>query len=239
MIENINYLIELVGGKSNALTILALFIGLFFSFYFYFKTFFRLVFTTERIFKTKEEIVDWKNEENIYTTRILFYNNGRKTLTENEIKKLNINCNNEIISIRLLEDIENIKLHQKSSQIEININYLDSSKFFVVEIEHRGHIEVEGRISESGEILRTEPRYWIIINLILIIYFFFGMFYNVIIHLNEKNSNYSSALINLLLLFSLGITMRFIHSLLFIPDSISSKYIGAKDKWNKEFKNQF
>ncbi len=238
MIENINYLIDLVGGNSNALTILALFIGLFFSFYLYFKTFFRLVFTTERIFKDRNENTDWKNEKNQYTTRILFYNNGRKTLTKNEIKQLVINYSKDILSIRLLEDNNNIKLHKKNKKINIDIDYLDSSKFFVVEIEHNGYVEVDGRISETGEILRTEPTYWIVINIVFMIYLVFSMF-NIMFHLEDKNINQNSNLINFLLIIGVFITIRFIHSLLFIPDSIAGKYLHLKDKFNREFKNKF
>ena len=238
MIEDINYLIDLVGGNSNSLTILALFIGLFFSFYLYFKTFFRLVFTTERIFKDRNEKTDWKNEQNQYTTRILFYNNGRKTLTKNEINQLVINYSKDILSIRLLEDNENIKLHKKSKKINIDIDYLDSSKFFVVEIEHSGYVQVDGRISETGEILRTEPTYWMVINIVFMIYLIFSMF-NFVYHLKYKNINQNSDLINFLLIIGVFITIRFIHSLLFIPDSITGKYLHPKDKFNREFKNTF
>lgn len=238
MIENINYLIDLVGGNSNALTILALFVGLFFSFYLYFKTFYRLVFTTERIFKDRNENTDWKNEKNQYTTRILFFNNGRKTLTKNEIKQLTINCSKDILSIRLLEENKNIKLHKKNKKINIDIDYLDSSKFFVVEIEHNGYIEVDGRISETGEILRTEPTYWMVINIVFMIYLVFSML-NIMFHLEDKNTNQDSNLINFLLIIGVFITIRFIHSLLFIPDSIDGKYLHPKDKFNTEFKNKF
>ena len=238
MIQNINYLIELVGGKSNALTILALFIGLFFSFYLYFKTFFRLVFSTERIFKNRNENTDWTNEENKYTTRILFCNNGRKTLTKNEIKQLVINYSKDIFSIRLLEENKNIKLHKKSKKINVDIDYLDSSKFFVVELEHNGYVDVDGRVSETGEILRTEPTYWIVINIIFMVYLAFSMF-NILMHMEDKNINQTSNWINFGLIIGVGLTIRFIHSLLFIPDSISGKYLDPKDKFNREFKNTF
>ena len=238
MIQNINYLIELVGGKSNALTILALFIGLFFSFYLYFKTFFRLVFSTERIFRNRNENTDWTNGENKYTTRILFYNNGRKTLTKNEIKQLVINYSKDIFSIRLLEENKNIKLHKKAKKINIDIDYLDSSQFFVVELEHNGYVDIDGRVSETGEILRTEPTYWIVINIIFMVYLVFSMF-NIMFHMEDKNINQTSNWINFGLIIGVGLTIRFIHSLLFIPDSISAKYLDPKDKFNREFRNSF
>ncbi|MEZ7507280.1 hypothetical protein [Flavobacterium sp. Arc2] len=238
MIKNINYLIDLVGGNSNALSILCLFIGLFVSFYLYFRTFYRLVFSTERICKKRNEITDWKNEQNEYTTRVLFYNNGRKTLTKTEIKQLEINSTNDILSVRLLEDVKSLKLNLKKSRIRIDIEHLDSSNFIVLEIEHKGSINVEGRISETGEILHTEPRFWVVINIIFIIYLFYALF-NVLLSLDDKNLNDSSTIVNFLLIVGVFLTVRFIHSLLFIPDSLSAKYLHPKDKWNIEFKNNF
>ena len=236
MIDNINYFIDLVGGKSNALTILALFIGLFFSFYLYFRTFFRLVLSSERIYRDRNETTDWKSEQNQYTTRLLFYNNGRKTLTKNETKQLVINCSKDILSFRLLEEVKNIKLHKKGKKINVDIEYLDSSNFFVVEIEHNGYVEVEGRISETGEILRTEPTYWIVINVIFMIYLMFSLF-NIMLNLEDTDIN--SNCINFVLIIGVFATIRFIHSLLFIPDSITAKYLDPKDKFNREFKNIF
>lgn len=238
MIENINYLIEFVGGKSNVLTILALFIGVFVSLYLYFKTFFRLVFSTERICKNRAAITDWENEKNDYTTRVLFYNNGRKTLTKTEIKELVINSSNDILSVRLLEEVNTIKFHPKKRKINIDVEYLDSTKFFVLEIEHKGYIKIDGRISETGEILHTEPKYWIVINVIFISYLIFALF-NILLDLDNKNFNFSSAIYNFLLIIVVGITIRYIHSLLFIPDRITSKYLNPKDKWNREFHNKF
>ena len=71
MIEHIDYLIDLVGGKSNALTILALFIGIIISLFLYFKTFYRLVYSTERICENIKELGDWRNEQDEYITRVL------------------------------------------------------------------------------------------------------------------------------------------------------------------------
>lgn len=239
MIENINYLIDLVGGKGNALSILSLFIGILFSLYLYFKTFFRLVFSTERICKNRNKITDWRNEQNEYTTRVLFYNNGRKTLTKTEIKQLVINSSNDILSVRLLEEVKSIKLHLKKRKINIDIEYLDSSNFFVLEIEHKGYIEVEGRISETGEILHTEPKYWLIINVIFIVYLCYALFHDVMMNLDDKNPNLSSVVINFILISGVFIIIRFIHSLLFIPDSVTAKYLHSTDKWNTQFKNRF
>ena len=73
MIEHIDYLIDLVGGKSNALTILALFIGIIISLFLYFKTFYRLVYSTERICENIKELGDEdgiNNEKNKLTATL-------------------------------------------------------------------------------------------------------------------------------------------------------------------------
>lgn len=238
MIENIKYFIELVGGNSNALSILCFFIGVLISLFLYFKTFFRLVFATERICLKGNEIKDWRNETNQYTTRILFYNNGRKTITKSEIKLLVINSTNDILSFRLLEETKNVTIHLKKRKINIDIEYLDSSKYFVLEVEHRGYIQIDGRISETGEILQREPGYWVLINIFFIVYLVYALF-NIMLNLDNKNSNHSTELINFCLILGTGIALRFIHSLLFIPDSLTAKYLDPKDKKSIEFKNKF
>lgn len=238
MIEHIDYLIDLVGGKSNALTILALFIGIIISLFLYFKTFYRLVYSTERICENIKELGDWRNEQDEYITRVLFYNNGRKTLTKTEIKNLVINSSKEILTVRLLEELKTVKLHQKKNKINIDIEYLDSSKYFTLEIKHKGFVSVEGRISETGQILHTEPRYWLIINVVFISYLVFSLF-NIMFHLKDENFFRMGNGINILLILSVYITIRTIHSFLFIPDSVTAKYLHPKDKWNKEFSNKF
>ena len=238
MVEDINYLIDLLGGNNNALSVLYFFIGIFFSFYLYFKTFFRLVIATERVCKKADEMIDWRNEINEYTTRVLVYNNGRKTLTKSEIKQLVINSTSDILSFRLLEESKNVKIYLKKRKINIDLEYLDSSKYFVLEIEHKGFIKVEGRISETGEILRIEPTYWKLINVFFICYLMYSLF-NIGTNLDSKNLNDSTVIINFLLIIGTGITLRFIHSLLFIPDSLVAKYLGQKDKKRTEFRNKF
>ncbi|WP_017494725.1 hypothetical protein [Flavobacterium sp. WG21] len=235
MIEHIKYIINLVGGQSNALSILGVLVSLFFAFYLYFRTFYRLVFSSERICRKGREVINWRDENNEYTTRILFYNNGRKTLTSTDIKRLEINSTDDILSFKFLKQISGVKINSIDRNINIEIEYLDSSNFFVLEIEHKGYIDVEGRISETGKILQTEPRYWVIINFIFIFYLFYEIFVMV---LNFDNPQ-SNSLINFFLIIAVFILIRFIHSILFIPDSISEKYLSAKDKFNTEFRNYF
>jgi hypothetical protein len=56
MIENINYLIDLVGGKNDAINILYFSSGILFSLYLYFRSFCRLVYTSERICEKGREM---------------------------------------------------------------------------------------------------------------------------------------------------------------------------------------
>lgn len=83
--DSINYL-----GVSNTLTIVLFLISLFIGFYFYYKTFFRLTYSSERICKNCKDSSDWTNNETEFITRVLFYNNGRKTITNNDIHKLEL-----------------------------------------------------------------------------------------------------------------------------------------------------
>jgi hypothetical protein len=238
MIEDINFLIELVGGNSNALTIFALLIGIIISLFLYFKTFYRLVYSTETICENIKELGDWVHEQDVYITRVLFYNNGRKTLSKSEIKNLIIATNKEILSVRILEETKMVKFYPKKNKINIDIEYLDSSKYFALEIKHKGHISVEGRISETGQILHTEPRYWIVINIIFMGYIMFSLF-NIMLHFEDEFFSHSNNFINFILLICLGIIIRIIHSFLFIPDSLTTKYLEPKDKWKKEFSTNF
>jgi hypothetical protein len=55
--------------------------------YFFYKNFFRLTYSTGRIFKNIGELT---NSETEFVTRILFYNNGLKTITNDDIQKLEL-----------------------------------------------------------------------------------------------------------------------------------------------------
>lgn len=243
MIEHIDYLINLVGGTSNALSIFGILISVFYAFYLYFKTFYRLVYSTERICKKGREIKNWKDEENEYTTRVLIYNNGRKTLYSADIKKLKISSSNDILSAKILLETPNVKIDTDKRNVKLKIKHLDASNFFVVEIEHKGFVEVQGRVSETGEILPTEPLSWKIFNFIFLIYLFYEMgliMLNLESLISKTNSNINfTYLLNFLLIIASILIVRFVHSILYIPDSITAKYIGVKDKFNIEFKNNF
>lgn len=121
--------------------------------------------------------------------------------------------------------------------VNIDINYLDSSEFFVLEINHNGSIEVNGRISETGKLLHTEPRFWVALNIIFIILFFVMIFYSLINAPDKDNPFTLKFITNFFIFFGILSVLRFIHSILFIPDSISSKYLDTKDNFAKEFKD--
>jgi hypothetical protein len=236
MIETIKDIINYLGA-SNALTILFFLISVFIGFYFYYKTFFRLTYSTGRICKNCKNISDWTNNETEFNTRILFYNNGRKTITTNDIHKLELISKGKINSVRTIKGNDNIRTNINADKANIEIDFIDSSEFFVLEVNHNGLLDVNGRISETGNLLHTEPKYWIAINIAFMIFFFVMTFYNLSFLKDENETDILKIVTNLFILFGMFSVIRFIHSILFIPDSVTSKYLDTKDKFAKEFKN--
>lgn len=236
MIEGIKNIINFLG-TGNALTILIFFISIFIAFYLHYKSFFRLTYATGRICRNCNETGDWTNNETEFVTRIIFFNNGRKTITKNEILKLELVASNKIISVKTIKGSENIEIIINSNIVNINFDYIDSSEFFVLEINHSGKLEVKGRIFETGNLLNTEPRYWTILNIIFIIFFFVMMFDSLTSLTYANASNILTSVTNFFILFGIFSVIRFIHSILFIPYSVTSKYLDTKDKFVKEFKN--
>jgi len=236
MIEAIKDIINYLGA-SNALTIIFFLISIFIGFYFYYRTFFRLTYSTERICKNCKKISDWTNNETEFVTRLLFYNNGRKTIKTSDIHKLELTSSGKIKSVKIIKGNENIRTTTNSDKTNIEIDYIDSSEFFVLEINHSGQLDVNGRISETGNLLNTEPKYWIVINIVFVIFFFVMTFYNLTFLTNEKETDLLKVVTNFFILFGMFRVIRFIHSILFIPDSVTSKYLDTKDKFAKEFKH--
>ena len=224
-------------GPSNALAIILFIISVFIAFYLYYKTFYRLAYSTGRICKDCNKIADWNNNETEFISRILFYNNGRKTITRKEIKQLEIKSSNKVNTVKTIKGNENIKTTKNSKKITIDIAFIDSSEFFVLEINHKGNLDVIGRISETGNLLHTEPRYWLVMNIAFIIFFVVITFYNLTIYTDKKEPDTLKFITTFFILFGIFSLVRFIHSILFIPDSISSKYLDTKDKFANEFKN--
>lgn len=239
MIEQLRRVIELIG-PSNALTIFVFVVGVFVAFYFYFRTFFRLVYSTNRICRDSRNIKDWQNEKTEFFTRVLIYNNGRKTLTNTDVKQLEIYSSYEVIkNVRILKGNENLEIAVIDNKINLDFDYIDSRNYFVLEIEHLGSLAVNGRVSESGKILETEPKFWLWFNFVAAMLVSILMFYNMDTLFKSKEPQYLSAIINILFLLGISLTIRLIHALLFIPDKLSSKYLDSKDKWSNAFRNDY
>lgn len=234
MFEFINKLIAYVG-NSNMISIVLFLICLFVSYYFYFRTFYRIVYSTYTIRKNRISFSNWFNsKDDELNTRILIYNNGRKTLSKDQINKLEIISSNVINGISVVKGIDALSTNVEHNVVKIEFENLDSSDFIVLEIIHIGDIKVKGRVVETGEILQTEPRGWVIINAIIMIPLLIALFYNLFEYLEK---NILLCVLNFLFLFGIFLLLRFIHSLLFIPDRLTEKYLQPKDKLENEFRN--
>ena len=114
------------------------------TYYRYYKSVFRLVYSRGTVCTTCENLGDFNKNGNVYKTRIIFYNNGRKTISKKVIPFLSIESKTqEIISANILKN-EIAKLNLSKEKIFIDIDYLDSNSFIVVEVEHKGIIEIKG-----------------------------------------------------------------------------------------------
>lgn len=238
MTEIIQKYIEIIRA-SNVLAIILFLISVFVAFYLYFKTFYRLVFSAKRICKDCASTFDWTSNDREFISRILFYNNGRKTITKNEIKGLELKSTGKIKSVKNIKASDTVKTrtNNKKNIVNVDIEYLDSSESFVLEVIHNGRLEVNGRISETGKLLHTEPRFWVALNIAFLILFFVMIFYG-LLNTPDKNDPFTLEFItNFFIFFGIFSVLRFIHSILFIPDSISSRYLDTKDKFAKEFKS--
>jgi len=238
MIETINNIIDFLG-IGNVISIVLFTFGTFIAFYFYYRTFYRLVYSTDSICKDFKNLDYRTNEDSIFESRVVFYNNGRKTLTKTEANKLEIVSTNEVLNVRFLKGVKNLNTDIEGYIIRIDFEYLDSNDFFVIEVIHKGQLEIKGRISETGEILHTETKIWTNINIAFLIFFIAIIGYNTYSLEYIENSSLigqGSSLILIIILFCL---LRYIHKLFFIPDNISSKYLVPKDKWYTEFRKKF
>jgi hypothetical protein len=155
MAEIIQKYIETFGASNVVATIFFL-TGVLIAFYLYFKTFYRLVFSERLVCKERTNISDSTDNNKEFTSTILFYNNGRKTITKNEIKRLELKSTGKIDSIRKIKANDTIetRTNNKKNIISIDIGHLDASEFFVLEVNHNERLEVNGRITETGKLLR-------------------------------------------------------------------------------------
>lgn len=236
MFEFIYKLIEYIG-IGNIITIITFIICVIVSYYLYFKTFYRLVYSTKTICKTCETFDDWKNKEKEFNTRVIIFNNGRKTISKQQIENLEIVSTQNIKEVLVTKSIDNLHISINDKIAKIQFDYLDSSNFFVLEVVHNGDVILDGRVEETGILLNTETRNWVIINGIIILPLSILLFYNMYQFLGKENPQLIPMLINLVFTFGIGMSIRFIHKLFFIPDNVTAKYADSKDKWNKEFKN--
>lgn len=234
MIQFFQKVIEYVGA-GNVITIITFILCLFATYYYFFKSLYRMVYSTKTICKTRVSFSNWFNSESELNTRILIYNNGRKTLSQDQIITLEITSSNKIYDIFIVKGIEGLTTNIKRNIAKISFENLDSSDYIVLETIHKGNISVQGRITETGKILDTEPKNWVIINAIFIIFLTIALYYN-IFTLLEKDTWACS--LNFLYLVGIFLTLRFIHSLLFIPDRLTNKYLETKDKLENEFRSK-
>jgi membrane protein implicated in regulation of membrane protease activity len=229
--ETITYI-----GLGNVLAIIVFLISVFLAFYFYYRTFFRLVYSVGKIHNNLNEQQSGTTQ---YVSRILIYNNGRKTLTSAEIEQLEVHSSGSTLEdIRVLNGKESLKITVAKDKLKLDFEHLDSRNAFVFEVKHDGVLTVNGRVSETGKILATEPRGWLWLNLVFLFIIIPFMTYNMYIFVEAKNIDLIP-IINFALIFGIFALIRFIHGLLFIPDRVSSKYLGTTDKWDRAFRNEF
>ncbi len=224
-------------GIGNVISIITFLIGLFISYFFYFKSFYRLVYSTKRICKTCTKLSDCSNLDIIFNTRILIYNNGRKTISNEQTSKLKIIQSDKIYNVKIIKSVEGFSTKKTEKNVKLNFENLDSQEFVVIEIEHNGTVSLEGRVTETGKILHTEPRNWVIINGFVVIFLTIMLFYNVYINLGKDNPDVLKCGLNFIILYAIFYLLRYVHKLLFIPDSLNDKYLEPKDKFSLEFNN--
>jgi len=239
MLDNIKPIIDLIG-LGNLISILLFILSTVIAFYFYFKSFYRIVYSTAKICKRKDFHINWKNKENIITTRAIFYNNGRKTITDNEIKTFKLKVSDRISNTYVLNGVNHFDIIKNEKELGIKINSLNTNKYFVIEITHKGALKIEGEISETGIFLNTETKTWVIINAFCSIFIFLNFIYNLFVNSDDNGAivDYKAFGFNLFFSILTILFIRFIHRVFFIPDRTIVKYLET-DKLNMEFKDYY
>ena len=221
-------------GFWNLFSILTFIIGTIYTVYTFFKSFYRIVYSYQRTCKTCESSKDWRDADQNFASRIIFYNNGRKTLTKSEIKQIKI-FSSKINSIKTKSDSNvNAKVSDDKKCLKLEFDYLDASKYFVVELNHNGKIKIQGRVLETGEFLHTETKGWLIANFALVTYCFASIFYLIFTN-TEEIVMMKRMGINLIIIMLFYLLFRYLHKLFFIPDSITTKYLETTNKRDTEF----
>jgi hypothetical protein len=146
-------------GFWNVFSILTFIFGTIYTVYTSYKSFFRLVYTYQKTCQECAYSKQWRCESQNFVSRIIFFNNGRKTLTKAEVTKIQI-VSSEIASVKIQSEDSRIstRISRDRKALDIKFNYLDASRFFIVQLSHKGNIEVKGRVAESGTFLHTETR---------------------------------------------------------------------------------
>jgi hypothetical protein len=216
--------------------ILAILSGVF-AYYLYFRSFFRIVYSKSSICLSCKELGDWNDENNTFKTRILFYNNGRKKITKDENDGIEVTSSNGyIIDVSFIKG-EKVNYDINNKYI-FQLKELESKDFCVLEVEHKGRIEVNGSIKESGELLETEPLSWLMFTSIIVVLTSVGMFYSFYQIMSSNDSfNILEYCLQILVSLIILVLLRLIHSIFFIPDKINSEYLGIKNKVSNEFNN--
>ena len=239
MLDYITQIIDLIE-LGNLISILFFILSTIIAFYFYFKSFYRIVYSTAKICERKDSHINWKNKKNTVTTRVIFYNNGRKTITNNEIRVFKLKASSEISNTYILNGINHFDIIKKEKELNIKISSLDTNKYFVIEVTHKGILKIEGEISETGSFLNTETKTWVIINITCTVFLFSNLIYNLLENsdINGVIIDYKAFGFNLFLTMLSVLFIRFIHKIFFIPDGTVVKYLETNES-NMEFKDNY
>lgn len=237
MIEIFSEIYKIVG-SGNLLTIVIALLSIVFAYYLYFRNFYRLVFSQSTICRNYENIEDWHNDETEFETRVILYNNGRKTLSKEHIQNLEILANTEIISCEQIFTDENITLKLNLKTVKINFENLDSENYILLKLKHKGRISISGRISESGKILSTETKNWVKINFIALIVIPVIILTPFLFVLENILYFIPNLIISIILIKLILYCLRYVHKMFFIPDELTEVFLKTKNSNNIEFKTE-
>lgn len=208
-------------------------LGIFLSFFYYFKSQKRLVYQIQTIKISKDDIINKKLltnryfiKDNINETTFMIYNNGKKTINESDVSRLILDAKNGVIhKIESIHNQKNFDYTLLGNLVELNISYLDSKNYFVLKVLHSDQIFFQGRVNEYGKILNYESKFWLHVNMILVLFNFFVLFRYLFLKFDENNiASWLELSIYFISLLILTNMIRLVHAIFFIPDKISDKY---------------
>ena len=211
-------------------------LGFFISIYISFKSNKRLVFTIsstdvdilkeDQKIQGKLKLVKDKLTKSIFT----LYNNGKKSINKEDLSRLILDANNgQIINFKVLDFHKRLSKVNLGNLLEIQIDEFDKAEYFTIQIIHTDQLQFKGRVKDSGNIMNTETKSWLIMNFIFVILIFLVSGYFLIYHFDEHNErSWAWMLFFTLILIIVSWLTRTIHSWFFIPDKITSKHIKEK-----------